>query len=128
MKYSSLSRENYRDPSSFIILLKKLRIFEGWITCFYGYEFNSKNSKKNQQLGDFTILFFELLKNTVCFRMKLNHVLQQIKFLGNNSMAIIIVSGLFVGLVLGLKAITPLDAMAQRRLLGYWCVFRSLGS
>ena len=64
----------------------------------YGYEFNSKTVKKINRLGDFTILFFELLKNTVCFRMKLNHVLQQIKFLGNNSMAIIIVSGLFVGL------------------------------
>ena len=58
--------------------------------------------KKIKRVGDFTILFFELLKNTICCRMKLNHVLQQIKFLGNNSMAIIIVSGLFVGLVLGL--------------------------
>ena len=77
-----------------------------------------KTVKKINRLGDFTILFFELLKNTVCFRMKLNHVLQQIKFLGNNSMAIIIVSGLFVGLVLGLQGYYTLRRYGSEEALG----------
>ena len=77
-----------------------------------------KTVKKINRLGDFIILFFELLKNTVCFRMKLKHVLQQIKFLGNNSMAIIIVSGLFVGLVLGLQGYYTLRRYGSEEALG----------
>ena len=44
----------------------------------------------------------------------------QIHFLGNYSLAIIAVSGLFVGFVLACRAITPCSAMARPRPWACW--------
>ena len=77
-----------------------------------------KTAEKIIGIGNFSILFFELLKNTFFFRVKIHHVLYQIKFLGNNSMGIIVLSGLFVGLVLGLQGYYTLRRYGSEEALG----------
>ena len=77
-----------------------------------------KVQDKINGIGNFSILFFELVKNTICFRMKLRHVLKQIEFLGTSSMGIITLSGLFVGLVLGLQGYYTLRRYGSEEALG----------
>ena len=70
------------------------------------------------RLGDFFILFLELFKNCILLKTRLTHVAQQIHFLGNKSLAIILLSGLFVGLVLGLQGYYTLRRYGSEEALG----------
>ncbi|MFZ8912131.1 MAG: ABC transporter permease, partial [Burkholderiaceae bacterium] len=56
-----------------------------------------------EQAGAFLLLFFAILRRLPILFLRPRLVGAQVHFLGNYSLAIILVSGLFVGLVLGLQ-------------------------
>jgi phospholipid/cholesterol/gamma-HCH transport system permease protein len=71
-----------------------------------------------ENLGKFIILFLIIFKDLFFLKTKLKHVLSQVKFLGNDSLGIILVSGLFVGLVLGLQGYYTLRRYGSEEALG----------
>lgn len=54
-------------------------------------------------LGGFALLLAKILARTAAILKRPRLIAAQVHFLGNHSLAIILVAGLFVGLVLGLQ-------------------------
>ncbi len=71
-----------------------------------------------ERLGEFFILFAKICKEIFFLKTKIRLVFYQVKFLGNNSLGIILVSGLFVGLVLGLQGYYTLRRYGSEEALG----------
>ena len=69
-------------------------------------------------LGRFTRFFFMLLQRTGIVLQRPRLVSQQVHFIGNFSLLIIIVSGLFVGFVLGLQGYYTLNRYGSEEALG----------
>ncbi|GAA5090901.1 lipid asymmetry maintenance ABC transporter permease subunit MlaE [Paenalcaligenes hermetiae] len=69
-------------------------------------------------LGAFTRLFFALLARTGVIFSRPRLVSQQIHFIGNYSLLIISISGLFVGFVLGLQGYYTLNRYGSEEALG----------
>ncbi len=69
-------------------------------------------------LGRFFVLLGEILFRLSSIIKRLNLVFFQIRFLGNYSLAIILISGLFVGLVLGLQGYYTLRRYGSEEALG----------
>ncbi len=78
----------------------------------------TKFTKAIENLGEFLILFVSLCKDLIFFKTKIRLVFFQVKFLGNYSLGIILVSGLFVGLVLGLQGYYTLRRYGSEEALG----------
>jgi phospholipid/cholesterol/gamma-HCH transport system permease protein len=80
------------------------------------------NTRKNvaqtiQSLGKITRLGAKLLFDIRVFK-RIQLILQQIHFVGNYSLLIILISGLFVGFVLGLQGYKILTTYGSEQLLG----------
>jgi phospholipid/cholesterol/gamma-HCH transport system permease protein len=69
-------------------------------------------------LGSFVLLFFSLLSRMGPVLRRGRLIAAQTHFLGNHSLAIILVSGLFVGLVLGLQGYYTLRRYGSEEALG----------
>jgi phospholipid/cholesterol/gamma-HCH transport system permease protein len=69
-------------------------------------------------LGSFVLLFFALLSRMGPVLRRGRLIAAQTHFLGNHSLAIILVSGLFVGLVLGLQGYYTLRRYGSEEALG----------
>lgn len=69
-------------------------------------------------LGAFTRLFFRLIADSGIIFKRPRLVVQQIHFIGNYSLIIIAVSGLFVGFVLGLQGYYTLSRYGSEEALG----------
>lgn len=69
-------------------------------------------------LGGFARLTGSLLSRLMNFLRRPNLIASQVHFLGNHSLAIILVSGLFVGLVLGLQGYYTLRRYGSEEALG----------
>lgn len=74
--------------------------------------------RKLVDIGHATRLFFRLLKLAGPTFRRFGLVRDQIHFLGNHSLAIILVSGLFVGFVLGLQGYYTLQRYGSSEALG----------
>lgn len=70
------------------------------------------------RLGMATRLFFALLTASFSIWRRPRLVMQQIHFIGNHSLVIIVVSGLFVGFVLGLQGYYTLNKYGSEQALG----------
>ena len=68
--------------------------------------------------GGFFVLLGKILFRLSSIPKRLNLVFFQIRFLGNYSLAIILISGLFVGLVLGLQGYYTLRRYGSEEALG----------
>ena len=68
--------------------------------------------------GEFFVLLGKILYKLPLILSRLNLVFFQIRFLGNYSLAIILISGLFVGLVLGLQGYYTLRRYGSEEALG----------
>jgi phospholipid/cholesterol/gamma-HCH transport system permease protein len=69
-------------------------------------------------LGGFAPLFAKILARTVAILKRPRLIAAQVHFLGNHSLAIILVAGLFVGLVLGLQGYYTLRRYGSEEALG----------
>jgi phospholipid/cholesterol/gamma-HCH transport system permease protein len=69
-------------------------------------------------MGAFVRLFFAILKRSGAVFLRPGLVVQQIHFIGNHSLLIIAVSGLFVGFVLGLQGYYTLNRYGSEEALG----------
>ena len=74
--------------------------------------------RKLADIGHAIRLFFSLLKLAGPTFKRLSLVRDQVHFLGNHSLAIIVVSGLFVGFVLGLQGYYTLQRYGSSEALG----------
>ncbi|MEI6836759.1 MAG: ABC transporter permease, partial [Alcaligenaceae bacterium] len=74
--------------------------------------------KRLTGLGRFTRFFLMLLQRTGIVLQRPRLVSQQVHFIGNFSLLIIIVSGLFVGFVLGLQGYYTLNRYGSEEALG----------
>ena len=70
------------------------------------------------QLGDFTLFFLHLLSQSGIIFRRPRLLSQQVHFIGNHSLLIIVVSGLFVGFVLGLQGYYTLNRYGSEEALG----------
>jgi len=71
-----------------------------------------------RQLGVFAILLWKILLRTPAIWKRPGLIGAQVHFLGNHSLAIILVAGLFVGLVLGLQGYYTLRRYGSEEALG----------
>jgi ABC-type transport system involved in resistance to organic solvents, permease component len=71
-----------------------------------------------EQAGAFLLLFFAIVRRLPILFARPRLVAAQVHFLGNYSLAIILVSGLFVGLVLGLQGYYTLRRYGSEEALG----------
>ncbi len=71
-----------------------------------------------EALGVFARLLFQILLRTPAVLKRPRLIVAQIHFLGNHSLAIILVAGLFVGLVLGLQGYYTLRRYGSEQALG----------
>jgi phospholipid/cholesterol/gamma-HCH transport system permease protein len=71
-----------------------------------------------EALGVFARLLFQVIARTLSIWKKPRLIAAQIHFLGNHSLAIILVAGLFVGLVLGLQGYYTLRRYGSEEALG----------
>lgn len=69
-------------------------------------------------LGVFAVLFWKILLRTRAIFRRPRLIAAQVHFLGNHSLAIILVAGLFVGLVLGLQGYYTLRRYGSEEALG----------
>ncbi len=69
-------------------------------------------------LGVFGILLAKILMRTIAIWKRPRLIAAQVHFLGNHSLAIIVVAGLFVGLVLGLQGYYTLRRYGSEEALG----------
>lgn len=69
-------------------------------------------------LGQFGLFFFEILLRTNALWRRTRLVVTQIHFIGNYSLVIIAISGLFVGFVLGLQGYYTLNRFGAEETLG----------
>ena len=74
--------------------------------------------RKLADIGHATRLFFSLIKLVGPTFKRFSLVRDQVHFLGNHSLAIIVVSGLFVGFVLGLQGYYTLQRYGSSEALG----------
>lgn len=74
--------------------------------------------EKVQELGKFGVFSFRLLKNLGFAFTNFQSTVRQIFFVGNYSLVIILVSGLFVGFVLGLQGDYVLSSYGSEQALG----------
>src|SRR5699024_7829434 len=86
--------------------LRPITLLGGWIT------------NRIYQLGSLTRLLFAILLNSGIALRRPRLVTQQIHFIGNYSLVIIAVSGLFVGFVLGLQGYYTLTRYGSEEALG----------
>ena len=70
------------------------------------------------QIGFFSLFFLRLLSQTGIIFKRPRLLTQQIHFVGNHSLLIIVVSGLFVGFVLGLQGYYTLNRYGSEEALG----------
>lgn len=71
-----------------------------------------------ESLGIFARLGFQILRRSVLIWKRPKMIASQVHFLGNHSLAIILVAGLFVGLVLGLQGYYTLRRYGSEEALG----------
>ncbi len=81
-------------------------------------EMINKFLKIIENFGQFLILLCSLLTKLFSLNQRLHFVNYQIRFLGSFSLGIIIISGLFVGLVLGLQGYYTLRRYGSEEALG----------
>ncbi len=74
--------------------------------------------EKIQELGKFGVFSFRLFKNLGSAFVNFQSTIRQIFFVGNCSLVIILVSGLFVGFVLGLQGDYVLSTYGSEQALG----------
>ena len=74
--------------------------------------------EKRQELGKFGVFSFRLFKNLGSAFVNFQSTIRQIFFVGNYSLVIILVSGLFVGFVLGLQGDYVLSTYGSEQALG----------
>ncbi len=74
--------------------------------------------EKIQELGKFGVFSFRLFKNLGSAFVNFQSTIRQIFFVGNYSLVIILVSGLFVGFVLGLQGDYVLSTYGSEQALG----------
>lgn len=74
--------------------------------------------KKIQELGKFGVFSFRLFKNLGSAFVNFQSTIRQIFFVGNYSLVIVLVSGLFVGFVLGLQGDYVLSTYGSEQALG----------
>jgi phospholipid/cholesterol/gamma-HCH transport system permease protein len=70
------------------------------------------------QVGYFTLFFLRLLSQSGIVFRRPRLLTQQVHFIGNHSLLIIVVSGLFVGFVLGLQGYYTLNRYGSEEALG----------
>lgn len=70
------------------------------------------------QVGYFSLFFMRLLSQTGIVLRRPRLLTQQVHFIGNHSLLIIVVSGLFVGFVLGLQGYYTLNRYGSEEALG----------
>jgi len=70
------------------------------------------------QVGYFTLFFLRLLSQSGIVLRRPRLLTQQVHFIGNHSLLIIVVSGLFVGFVLGLQGYYTLNRYGSEEALG----------
>lgn len=70
------------------------------------------------QVGHFTLFFLRLLSQSGIVLRRPRLLTQQVHFIGNHSLLIIVVSGLFVGFVLGLQGYYTLNRYGSEEALG----------
>ena len=70
------------------------------------------------QVGYFSLFFLRLLSQTGIVLRRPRLLTQQVHFIGNHSLLIIVVSGLFVGFVLGLQGYYTLNRYGSEEALG----------
>ncbi len=70
------------------------------------------------QVGFFTLFFLRLLSQSGIVLRRPRLLTQQVHFIGNHSLLIIVVSGLFVGFVLGLQGYYTLNRYGSEEALG----------
>ena len=70
------------------------------------------------QIGNFTLFFRSLLSQSGIVLRRPRLLTQQVHFIGNHSLLIIVVSGLFVGFVLGLQGYYTLNRYGSEEALG----------
>lgn len=70
------------------------------------------------QVGRFTLFFLRLLSQSGIVLRRPRLLTQQVHFIGNHSLLIIVVSGLFVGFVLGLQGYYTLNRYGSEEALG----------
>ena len=70
------------------------------------------------QVGHFTLFFLRLLSQSGIVLHRPRLLTQQVHFIGNHSLLIIVVSGLFVGFVLGLQGYYTLNRYGSEEALG----------
>ena len=70
------------------------------------------------QIGNFTLFFLRLLSQSGIVLRRPRLLTQQVHFIGNHSLLIIVVSGLFVGFVLGLQGYYTLNRYGSEEALG----------
>lgn len=70
------------------------------------------------QIGHFTLFFLRLLSHSGIVLRRPRLLTQQVHFIGNHSLLIIVVSGLFVGFVLGLQGYYTLNRYGSEEALG----------
>ena len=70
------------------------------------------------QIGYFTLFFLRLLSQSGIVLRRPRLLTQQVHFIGNHSLLIIVVSGLFVGFVLGLQGYYTLNRYGSEEALG----------
>ena len=70
------------------------------------------------QVGCFTLFFLRLLSQSGIVLRRPRLLTQQVHFIGNHSLLIIVVSGLFVGFVLGLQGYYTLNRYGSEEALG----------
>jgi phospholipid/cholesterol/gamma-HCH transport system permease protein len=78
----------------------------------------AKSIRMLDQLGAFTNLLAAILLRTAAIWRRPRLIAAQVHFLGNHSLAIILVAGLFVGLVLGLQGYYTLRRYGSEEALG----------
>lgn len=77
-----------------------------------------RSLEKIQELGKFGVFSFRLFKNLGSAFVNFQSTIRQIFFVGNYSLVIILVSGLFVGFVLGLQGDYVLSTYGSEQALG----------
>lgn len=90
-----------------------MRYLVNSISALGAYILDSINS-----VGTFTKLFLSVLGQSLMVFERPHLVSQQVHFIGNHSMLIISVSGLFVGLVLGFQGYSTLSMYGSEEALG----------
>ncbi len=71
-----------------------------------------------ERLGRFSLFFVTLVKDLPAALIGFGQTIRQIQFVGNYSLLIILVSGLFVGFVLGLQGYYVLSSYGSEQALG----------